>query len=180
MHDIRRFPRVPAFASSCRLVKGRTASGGKRWGSSGKKIGHAPRQGAFAEAATLFLRHHEPGQQLLARVEQKPDKGTALSILAHTLGRAVYFRRKRKVACDRPIFLQTSGSRAGEPSASLAAEGMSLSRAGSKPVPAASLNAKARLGRLSLSPCACWDPRSGSCKDGDGRLRLRGRPLPRA
>src|SRR5262252_2618170 len=75
------------------------------------------------------------------------------------------FLLKRTVAFALAMFLQTSGSRAGEPGASRDAEGMSLSRACATPAPAASLNAKARLGRVSLSPRACLDTRSGSCKD---------------
>jgi Transposase IS116/IS110/IS902 family len=177
---IDRCPCVPAFASDARLVKGRTASGGKRWGTSGQKIGHAHLTGAFAEAATLFVRHTPQGQKLWARLENKQATGKALSLLAHPLGRAVSCMRKRQVACERARFLQTSGSRADEPGASLDAEGRSLSRASSQPSPAASLNAKARRGRCSLRPRAGWDTRSGSCKDGDGRLRWRVRPLPRA
>ena len=53
-------------------------------------MGHAHLKWALSEAAVLFLRHHEPGPKLLARLEKKPDKGNALRILAHTLGRAVY------------------------------------------------------------------------------------------
>ena len=131
-------------------------------GTSGKKIGNAHLKWAFSEAATLFLRNNPQGQKLLARLEKKHDKGKALSILAHKLGRAVYFMLKRQVAFDMELFLQTSGSRAGEPGASLDAEGMSLSRACSTPSPAASVNAKARLGHVSLSPRACLDTRSGS------------------
>jgi transposase len=89
MHQIERFPRVQDVASSCRLVKCRKESGGKRLGTAGKKIGHAPLTWAFSEAATLFLRNNKPGQTLLARVEQKHNKGKALRILAHKLGRAV-------------------------------------------------------------------------------------------
>jgi hypothetical protein len=100
------------------------------------------------------LRHNPQGQKLLARLAKKHDTGTALSILAHKLGRAVYCMLQRQVAFAMELFLQTSGSRAGEPGASLAAEGMSLSRACSTPSPAASVNAKARLGRVSLSPRA--------------------------
>jgi hypothetical protein len=36
----------------------------------------------------------------------------------------------------------------------------------------ASLNAKVRLGRLSLSPTRGWATRSGSSKDGQGHTRL--------
>jgi transposase len=126
IQDIRRFPSVQDFASYCRLVKCSKESGGKRVGTSGKNIGNAHLKWAFSEAATLFLRNNEPGQTLLARLEKKHDKGKALSILAHTLGRAVYCMRKRQVAFAMKMFLQTSGSRAGEPSASLDSEGMSL------------------------------------------------------
>jgi transposase len=116
---IDRVPSVPAVASYARLVKCSTESGGKRLGTSGKKIGNAHLQGAFSEAATLCLRNNPQGQKLWARLEKKHDTGKALSLLAHTLGRAVSFRLKRKVACDRELFLQTSGSRADEPGASL-------------------------------------------------------------
>jgi transposase len=125
IHRIDRFPSVQAFASDARLVKCRKESGGKRLGTSGKKIGNAHLKGAFSEAAALFLRHNPPGQKLLARLEKKHDKGKALSILAHTLGRAVSCMLKRQVAFDMEIFLQTSGSRAGEPGASLDSSGMS-------------------------------------------------------
>jgi transposase len=117
IHQIERFPRVQEFASYCRLVKCSKESGGKRLGTSGKKIGNAHLKWAFSEAATLFLRNNPQGQKLLARLEKKHDKGKALSILAHTLGRAVYYMLKRQVAFDMAIFLQTSGSRAGEPGA---------------------------------------------------------------
>jgi transposase len=80
MHQMDRFPRVQDFAASCRLVKCAKESGGKRLGTSGNKLGNAPLQWAFAAAAPLFLRGNEPGQKYLARLEQKHDKGTALSI----------------------------------------------------------------------------------------------------
>ncbi|HEV8718563.1 MAG TPA: transposase [Candidatus Binatia bacterium] len=54
IQDIARFPRVPDFVSYCRLVQGAKESGGKRLGSSGKKIGNGHWRGAFAEAAGLF------------------------------------------------------------------------------------------------------------------------------
>jgi transposase len=91
IHQIDRFPSVQDFASYCRLVKCSKESGGKRLGTSGKKIGNAHLKWAFSEAATLFLRNNPQGQKLLARLEKKHDKGKALSILAHKLGRAVYF-----------------------------------------------------------------------------------------
>jgi transposase len=83
-HQIDRFPQVQDFVSYCRLVKGAQASASKRGGTSGKKSGNAPLTWAFSEAAALCLRHNEPGQKYLARLEQKHDKGQARTILAHT------------------------------------------------------------------------------------------------
>jgi hypothetical protein len=154
IHQIDRFASVQAFASYARLVTCSTESGGKRLGTSGKKIGNAHLKWAFSEAATLFVRKNPQGQKRLARLAKKHDKGKALRMLAHTLGRAVYCMLTRQVAFDVELFLQTSGSRTGEPGASLDTAGISLSRACSTPSPAASVNAKARLGRVSLSPRA--------------------------
>jgi transposase len=105
IHQIDRFPRVQDFASYCRLVKCAKDSGGKRVGTSGKQIGNAHLKWAFSEAATLFLRGHEPGQKYLARLEKKHDKGKALSSLAHQLARAVYVMLKRHTAFDMEQFL---------------------------------------------------------------------------
>ena len=55
IHDINRFPRVQDFVSYCRLVKSAKESGGKRMGTSGKKIGNVHLKWAFSEAAVLFL-----------------------------------------------------------------------------------------------------------------------------
>jgi transposase len=54
IHHIERFPSVQEFASYWRLVQGRKESGGKRLGTSGKKIGNAHLTWAFSEAAPLF------------------------------------------------------------------------------------------------------------------------------
>jgi transposase len=90
IHDIRRFPRVQEFVSYCQLVKCAKESAGKRYGTSGKKIGNAYLKWAFSEAAVLFLRNNPAGQKYLARLEKKHGKGKALTILAHKLARAVY------------------------------------------------------------------------------------------
>ena len=115
IHDLDRFPRVQDFASYCRLVKCAQESAGKRVGTSGKKIGNAHLQWAFAEAAVLFLRNNPQGQKYLARLEKKHDKGKALTILARKLARAIYYMLKRTTAFAMDVFLRTSGSRAGEP-----------------------------------------------------------------
>jgi transposase len=123
IHDLARFPSVQDVASYGRLVTCATASGGKRLGTSGQKIGHAHLQWAFAEAAGQFRRTNEPGHKILARLEQKHDKGTALSILAHALGRAVSYRLKCQTAGELERFQRASESRAGEPGASLDTQG---------------------------------------------------------
>jgi transposase len=107
IHQIDRFPSVQDFASYARLVKCSKESGGKRLGTSGKKIGNAHLKWAFSEAATLFLRNNPQGQKLLSRLEKKHNKGKALSILAHKLGRAVYHMLKRKTAFDLDLFLRS-------------------------------------------------------------------------
>jgi transposase len=84
IHQIDRFPRVQACASSCRLVTCAKASAGKRSGTSGTTIGHAHLTWAFSEAAVLGLRDHPAGQKCLTRLEKKQSKGKALTILAHT------------------------------------------------------------------------------------------------
>jgi transposase len=107
IHQIDRFPRVQEFASYCRLVKCAKESAGKRSGTAGTKIGHAHLKWAFSEAAVLFLRDNPAGQKFLTRLEKKHGKGKALTILAHTLARAVYFMLKNKRAFDMAIFLHS-------------------------------------------------------------------------
>jgi transposase len=106
IHDINRFPTVQDFVSYCRLVKCAKESAGKRLGTSGTKIGNAHLKWAFSEAAVLLLRDHPLAQQYLARLEKKHDKGKALTVLAHTLARAVYDMLKRHVAFDKKQFFQ--------------------------------------------------------------------------
>ena len=104
IHDIERFPRVQDFASYCRLVKCAKESAGKRYGTSGTKIGNAYLKWAFSEAAVLFLRANPMGQKYLARLEKKHGKGKALTVLAHKLARAVYYMLKRRTASDMHKF----------------------------------------------------------------------------
>jgi transposase len=106
IHDIRRFPRVQEFVSSCRLVKCAKESAGKRYGTSGKKIGNAYLKWAFSEAAVLFLRNNPAGQKYLARLEKKQGKGKALTIFAHKWARAVYDMLKRDTAFNLDTFLR--------------------------------------------------------------------------
>jgi transposase len=105
IHDIQRFSRVQDFASYCRLVKCAKESAGKRYGTSGSKIGNAYLKWAFSEAAVLFLRANPAGQKYLARLEKTHGKGKALTVLAHKLARAVYYILKRHTAFDMHKFL---------------------------------------------------------------------------
>jgi transposase len=106
IQDIHRFPRVQEFVSYCRLVKCAKESAGKRYGTSGKKIGNAYLKWAFSEAAVLFLRNNPAGQTYLTRLEKKHGKGKALTVLAHKLARAVYYMLKRDTAFDLDRFFQ--------------------------------------------------------------------------
>jgi transposase len=105
IHHIRRFPSVGEFASYARLVKCPKESGGKRLGTSGSKIGNVHLKWAFSEAATLFLRANPEGMRYKQRLERKHGKGKALSIIAHRLGRAVYYMLLRNQAFSMEKFL---------------------------------------------------------------------------
>jgi transposase len=91
IHDVSRFDRVQEFASYARLVKCAHQSAGKTFGTGGAKMGNVHLKWAFSEAAVLYLRHAPGGKKLLAAIEKNHGKGKALSILAHKIGRAVYY-----------------------------------------------------------------------------------------
>lgn len=95
IHDMARFDRVQEFASYARLVKCAHTSAGKVSGSGGAKMGNVHLKWAFSEAAVLFLRHAPGAKKLLGAIEKKHGKGKALSILAHKIGRAVYYMLSR-------------------------------------------------------------------------------------
>jgi hypothetical protein len=103
---------------------------------------------AFSEAAVLFLRDNPAGQKYLTRLEKTHGKGKALTVLAHKLARAVYCMLKRHTAFEMDKFLNGSGSRAGEPDASLDRDGMSLHGVLCKDLLTASLNAKECIGLM--------------------------------
>jgi len=105
IESITRFPTVQDFVSYCRLVKCTKESNGKKYGASGKKIGNAHLKWAFSEGAALFLKGNEPGKRYLDRLTNKYGKAKALSILAHRMGRAVYFILKNKEAFNQKKFL---------------------------------------------------------------------------
>jgi len=101
IENIRRFPSVQDFVSYSRLVKCAKESNGKKCGSGGGKIGNAHLKWAFSEASILFLKGNEPAKKYLEKLTRKHGKSKALSILAHKLGRAVYFMLKNKEAFNQ-------------------------------------------------------------------------------
>jgi transposase len=141
IHDITRFPRVQDFLSYCRLVKCTKESAGKRYGTSGTKIGNAHLKWAFSEAAVLFLRANPAGQKYLTKLEKKHGSGKALTLLGQKLGRTVYSMLQRQTAFDMGTFLNGEGSGADEPNASLDNHGLSLRVVLCNACGAASLNA---------------------------------------
>ncbi len=106
IHTVERFPKVGNFLSYARLVKCARESAGKKYGTSGNKIGNAHLRWAFGEAACLFLRNNPDGQRFHQRLVSKHGKAKALSIIAQKLGRAVYIMLKRNTVFDMQRFLQ--------------------------------------------------------------------------
>ncbi len=105
VHDIARFPSVQDFASYSRLIKCARESAGKVKGTGGAKIGNVHLKWAFSEAAVLMLAKCPDVKALLEKLQRHHGKGKALSILAHKIGRAVYFMLARKTPFDLQRFL---------------------------------------------------------------------------
>ena len=107
IENIDRFPRVQDFASYGRLVRCAKESNGKIYGTAGRKIGNAHLRWAFGEAAQLFLKGNEPARRYHRKVVNRHGKGKALSILAHKLGRVVYYMLKNREGFNLKRFLAT-------------------------------------------------------------------------
>jgi transposase len=104
IQDIGRFPTVQQFCSYARLVKGTKESAGKKAGTMGKKIGNAHLKWAFSEAVCLMMRELPQAKAYVEKHGKTHGKGKAMSMLAHKLGRAVYFLLKRNDAFDVKYF----------------------------------------------------------------------------
>ena len=105
--DIHRFESVQKFASYARLVKCKAESAGKSYGTQGNKIGNAHLKWAFSEAAVLYLRGNKKAQKYLQHLQKRMTKAKALSVLAHKLGRCVYFMMKNEKVFDESRFLKS-------------------------------------------------------------------------
>ncbi len=103
--DIRRFGSVQNFASYARLVKCKAESAGKSYGTQGNKIGNALLKWAFSEAAVLYLRGNTKAQKYLEKLQKRMSKAKAISVLAHKIGRCVYFMLKNEKVFDESRFI---------------------------------------------------------------------------
>ena len=105
--DIDRFESVQKFASYARLVKCKAESAGKSYGTQGNKIGNAHLKWAFSEAAVLYLRGNDKAKKYLLTLQKRMSKAKALSVLAHKIGRCVYFILKNETVFDERKFLKS-------------------------------------------------------------------------
>jgi transposase len=102
--DINRFARVQDFSSYARLIRPVKESDGKWAGHSNKKIGNHHLKWAIKEAAVLMLRDSAKAKYYVSKLTHKYNKGKALGIFTHKLGRAIYFMLKNKKAFDMKKF----------------------------------------------------------------------------
>ena len=99
IHNVKRFPTVQQFSSYARLIKPKKTSDGKKAGSGGGKIGNQHLKWIFGEATALFLRQSNEAKMHHKRLEKRyGNKARAMSVLAHKLGKAVYFMLHRQEA----------------------------------------------------------------------------------
>jgi transposase len=104
VHDINRFARVQDFSSYARLIRPTKESDGKWAGRSNKKIGNHHLKWAIKEAAVIMLRDSAQAKYYVAKLMHKYNKGKAMGIFTHKLGRAIYFMLKNKKAFDMKKF----------------------------------------------------------------------------
>ncbi len=97
---ITRFPAVGNFCSYSRLVTADAESAGKPCGSQGTKMGNAYLKWVFTEAAVLGKARNKIMNKYFGIMEAKHGKRKAHRIIAHKLGRAVYFMLKRNEIFD--------------------------------------------------------------------------------
>jgi len=108
IHDITRFPRKQDFCSYARLVKGQKSSAGKRYGTTGKRMGNAHLRWAFSEAALFFLRKNQAAERYYKQLMNRHGKSKALTIVAKRLGIAVYYMLNRGTPFNTHEFLNGS------------------------------------------------------------------------
>lgn len=88
-------------------MKCKAESAGKSYGTQGNKIGNAHLIWAFSEAAVLYLRGNDKAQRYLQKLQRRMSKAKAISVLAHKLGRCVYYMLKNETVFDESKFLKS-------------------------------------------------------------------------
>jgi len=107
INNINRFSSVQNFASYSRLVKCPHTSNGKKYGYGNAKMGNPYLKWIFSEMVISVPRYNPAIQKKLERLEKKYGKSKGKTILAHKLGRAVYYMLKNKEDFKEEKFLQT-------------------------------------------------------------------------
>lgn len=107
IQDMTRFPKVQQFASYARLIHPVKESAGKRTGTANGKMGNAYLKWAFSEAVMLFLREMREAHPYLRRLERKYGQDKAKGILAHRLGRTVYYMLTTQQIVDSKKFMNS-------------------------------------------------------------------------
>ncbi len=92
------------FFSYARLIRPKKESDGKWTGTANKKIGNHHLKWAIKEAAILMLRESSQAKLYVGKLERKYNKGKALGIFTHKLGRAIYFMLKDQEAFNMKTF----------------------------------------------------------------------------
>lgn len=105
IQDITRFPKVQQFTSYARLIRPAKESAGKRTGMANGKMGNAYLKWTFSEAVVLFLRETREDQPYIRRLERQYGKDKAKGIVAHRLGRTVYYMLKHQQVFDIKKFV---------------------------------------------------------------------------
>jgi transposase len=105
--DIKRFATVQDFSSYARLIRPVKESAGKWAGKGNKKIGNHHLKWAINEAVILMLRESDQAKDFVDRLIQKHNKGKALGILTHKLGRAIFFMLKNNEAFNMKRFFSS-------------------------------------------------------------------------
>lgn len=106
IHDINRFAGRQEFCSYARLIGCEHESGGKKRRSPGAKIGNPHLKWAFSEAAIHSKLNNDRIRKYADKLETRHKKGVANGILAHKIGRAVYYMLKNGTVFDLDKFLQ--------------------------------------------------------------------------
>jgi len=102
--EISRFSRHQEFCSYARLVKGSVESAGIIKGMRGGKMGNGYLKWAMREAVLVAKRAHPEIRAMAQRLERRHDRPTVNAILAHRLGRAIFYMLKSGMTFSMDLF----------------------------------------------------------------------------